>query len=141
MLPPERRRVMLGAPPPRRRAGAVRRTASAGAGDAVEAAVRRAASRRRISPQAREPRLDTREAVSRIVASTKEPDLRHTQEPREGGGMRLGMPRREVVGQEEGPTAVEAFDSLLQTGDRFGIKRLLAVQRVDAAPVEMQPGT
>ena len=140
MLPPERRRAMLGAPPPRGRAGTIT-ALSARPGDAVEAAVRRAASRRRISPQAREPRLDTREAVSRIVASTKEPDLRHTQEPREGGGMRLGMPRREVVGQEEGPTAVEAFDSLLQTGDRFGIKRLLAVQRVDAAPVEMQPGT
>ena len=78
---------MLGARPPRRRAGAVV-AVGARAGDAVEAAVRRAGIRRRVGPQARQPRLDTREAVSRIVAFTKEPDLLNTQEPREGGGVR-----------------------------------------------------
>jgi len=97
MLPPERGRAMLGARPPRRRAGAIRRTTSAGAGDAVEAAVGRAGIRRRVGPQARQPRLDTREAVSRIVAFTKEPDLLNTQEPREGGGVRLGGQRLDAA--------------------------------------------
>ena len=100
---------MLGAPPPRRRAGAIRRTTSAGPGDAVEAPVRRAGIRRRVGPEARQPRLHAREAVGRIVATSKETDLLNTQEPREGDGVRLGMPRREVVGQEEGPPAVEAL--------------------------------
>ena len=88
MLPPERRRAMLGAPPPRRRAGAIRRPTSTSPGDAVEATVRRAARPGRVGPQAREPGPDAREAVSRIVAFTKEPDLLNTQEPREGGGVR-----------------------------------------------------
>ena len=74
MLPPERRRAMLGAPPPRRRAGAVV-AVGARAGDAVEATVRRAAVPGRVGPQARQPRLHAREAVGRVVATSKEADL------------------------------------------------------------------
>ena len=95
MLPPERRRAMLGATPPRRRAGAIGRTTSAGPGDAVEAAVGRAAVPGRVGPQAPEPGLDARQAVGRIVASTKEADLVDAQEPREGGRVRARVPRRQ----------------------------------------------
>ena len=95
MLPPERRRAMLGAPPPRRGARAIRRTTSAGAGDAGEATVGRAGIRRRVGPQAREPRLHARQAVDRRVAATsKEANLLNTEKLCEGDGMRLGIPRR-----------------------------------------------
>ena len=108
MLPPERGRAMLGARPPCRRAGAVV-AVGARAGDAVEATVRRAARPGRVGPQAREPRLHARQAVSRIVATSKEADLRHTEKLREGDRMRARVPRGQIVGQEEGPPAVEIF--------------------------------
>ena len=75
MLPPERGRAILGAPPPRCRARAVV-ALSARPGDAGEAPVRRAAIRRRVGPQSREPGLDARQAVDRrVVATSKEAHL------------------------------------------------------------------
>ena len=105
MLPPEHGRAHFCAHPPRRRAGTIT-AVGARPGDAVEAAVRRAGIRRRVGPQARQPRLHARQAVSRIVASTKEADLVDAQEPREGDGMRLGMPRGQIVGQDRGDGAL-----------------------------------
>ena len=109
MLPAERGRAMLGATPPRRRAGAVV-AVGARPGDAGEAPVRRAAVPGRVGPQSREPGLHARQAINgRVFATSKEADLRHTQELREGDGVRARVPRRQIVGQEEGPPAVEAL--------------------------------
>ena len=92
MLPSERGRAILGAPPPRGRAGAVV-AVGARPGDAVEAPVRRAATPGRVGPQPREPGLHARQTISsRIVSAPKEAHLRHTQELREGDGMRAREP-------------------------------------------------